>query len=265
MLNRIVLEKMLPKNTLKALLVAGLLFSTVAQSAVVRIGAAAFTPDAGRITFSEFAVGTVNPFYTPADYDGEPSSPNVNFGGRFLGQSGDNGVDCPSGAAASGCVLGLPTGPLGLDPNSPNTFIIEDSANPTSPVLTGTPTFNGPVSVLFDIDLAGVGLDGGFFDAIGGTAIRAFDRQGGIIGTVVNEALNIEFLGLVTTDGLAAIAGLQFFLVGAEPAGFAIDNLVFATAGQVVVPGQVPVPAALPLFASALGLGAIARRRKVAI
>ena len=260
MLNRIVSYKLL-----KTLFVAGLLISSAAQSAVMRVGAASFTPDAGRITFSEFAVGTVNPSYTPANYGGAPGSPNVNFGGRFIGQTGDNGVDCPSGAAASGCVLGLPTGPLAFDPVSPNTFIIEDSANPTSPVLSGTPAFNGPVSILFDIDLAGVGLDGGFFDAIGGTAIRAFDRQGGIIGTVVNEALNIEFLGLVTTDGLAAIAGLQFFLVGAEPAGFAIDNLVFARAGQVVVPGQVPVPAALPLFASALGLGAIARRRKAAV
>ena len=66
----------------------------------------------------------------------------------------------------------------------------------------------------------------------------------------------------MTIDGLAVIAGLQFFLVGPEPAGFAIDNLVFAKAGEVVIPSEVPLPAALPLFASALGLGAIARRSK---
>ena len=256
------LSNIVPEIMLKTLLVAGLLFTSTVQSAVVRVSAASFTPDAGRITFSEFAVGTVNPFYMPANYGGGPGSPTVSFGGRFIGQTGDNGVDCPSGAAASGCVLGLPTGPLALDPDSPNTFIVEDDANPTSPVLSGTPIFNGPVSILFNIDLAGVGLDGGFFDSIGGTAIRAFDRQGGIIGTVINEALDIEFLGLVTTDGLAAIAGLQFFLVGPEPAGFAIDNLVFAKAGEVVIPSEVPLPAALPLFASALGLGAIARRSK---
>lgn len=256
------LSHIVPEIMLKTLLVVGVLYASVAQSAVIRVDAAAFTPDAGRITFSEFPVGTVNPFYTLADYGGDAGSPTVSFGGRFLGQTGDNGVDCPSGAAASGCVLGLPSGPLALDPASPNTFIVEDGANPTSPVLSGTPIFNGPVSILFNIDLAGVGLDGGFFDAIGGTAIRAFDRQGGIIGTVVNEALDIEFLGLVTTDGLAAIAGLQFLLVGPEPAGFAIDNLVFARAGEVEVPNEIPLPAALPLFASALGLGAMARRRK---
>ena len=38
-----------------------------------------------------------------------------------------------------------------------------------------------------------MGLDGGFFNATGGTAIRAFDRQGGIIGTVINQALDINF------------------------------------------------------------------------
>lgn len=256
------LSSTLSKNTLKTLFVMGFLYSSIAQSAILRVGADAFTADAGRITFSEFAVGTVNPSYTPANYGGDLGSPNVNFGGRFVGQTGDNGADCPIGAAASGCVIGLPSAPLALDPDSPSTFIITDAANLTSPVLSGTPDFNGPVSILFDIDLIGVGLDGGFFDAVGGTAIRAFDRQGGIIGTVANEALEIEFLGLVTSDGMAAIAGLQFFLVGAEPGGFAIDNLVFARAGEVEVPSEIPLPAALPLFASALGLGAMARRRK---
>ena len=71
-----------------------------------------------------------------------------------------------------------------------------------------------------------MGLDGCFFDAIGGMAIRALNRQAGIIGAIINEALDIEFLGLVTTNGLAVIAGLQFFLVGPEPAGLAIDNFV---------------------------------------
>lgn len=86
-------------------------------------------------------------------------------------------------------------------------------------------------------------MDGGFFDAIGGTAIRAFDRAGTLLGSVTNTGTGIEFLGLVTDDGQNRIAGLQFSLVGSEPAGFAIDNLRFARAGQVVVPGRtVPEP-----------------------
>lgn len=255
-------NKCLLKSVFNSLLVAGVLLASSAQAEVIRINADAFTPQAGKITFSEFAEGTNNPVYTPAVYGGGAASPTVTFGGRFVGQAAGNAADCPAGAAVSGCVIGLPTGPLALDADSPSTFITGDGANPTSPVLSGSPLFNGAISILFDIDLAGVGLDGGFFDAIGGTAIRAFDRQGGIIGSVSNEGLGIEFLGLITSDGLAAIAGLQFFLVGPEPAGFAIDNLIFGKAGQVVLPSAVPVPAALPLFASALGLGALARRRK---
>ena len=257
-------NKFLLKSVLNSLIVAGIMFATSTQAAVVRINADAFTAQAGKITFSEFAEGTTNPVYTPAVYGGGAASPTVTFGGRFVGQSAGNAGNCPAGAAISGCVIGLPSGPLTLDTASPNTFITGDSANPTSPVLSGNPIFNGAVSILFNIDLAGVGLDGGFFDAIGGTAIRAFDRQGGVIGSVTNQGLGIEFLGLITSDGLAAIAGLQFFLVGPEPAGFAIDNLIFGKAGEVVLPpNPVPLPAALPLLASALGLGAFSRRRKV--
>lgn len=257
-------NKFLLKSVFSTLVVAGILYASSTQAAVVRINASAFTAQAGQITFSEFAMNTVNPVYTPATYGGGAASPTVTFGGRFVGQTAGNASNCPAGAAVSGCVIGLPTGSLTLDTASPNTFITDDGANPTSPVLSGSPQFNGAISILFDTDLAGVGLDGGFFNAIGGTAIRAFDRQGGVIGSVANEGLGIEFLGLITSDGLAAIAGLQFFLVGPEPAGFAIDNLIFGKAGEVVLPpNPVPLPAALPLLASALGLGAFSRRRKV--
>src|SRR3546814_3981882 len=76
--------------------------------------------------------------------------------------------------------------------------------------------------------------------AAGSTGIRAFDRAGNILGTVSNMGLGIEFLGLVTDNGLAQIAGVQLTLTGAEPAGFAIDNLRFGRVGQVVVPGAIP-------------------------
>ena len=234
-----------------------------AQASIVKIGAGAFTPSAGLITFSEFANGTVNPTYNPADYGGGAGAPTVTFDGFFQGQS-MGGVVC--GGAPTGCVIGSPTGPLALDPNSPNAFITQDGANPTSPVLSGSPVFNGAIAILFSNDQAGVGLDGGFFNAIGGTAITAFARDGSLLGSVLNEALGMEFLGLVTSDGTAQIAGLLFSLVGNEPAGFAIDNVRFGLAGQVVVPGgQVPEPGSLALLGLGLmGLVAASRRRKSA-
>ena len=130
-------------------------------------------------------------------------------------------------------------------------------------VLSGTPTFNGPIGILFSNDQAGVGLQGGFFNAIGGTAITAYSRTGVELGTVTNSTLGIQFLGLITDDGTAQIAGLLFHLVGPEPAGFAIDNVRFGLAGQVDVPGgsAVPEPASMMLLGTGL-LGLVLRSRR---
>jgi len=248
-----------------SLIAAGvaLALTASAHAGIVKVDVSAFTPQAGLITFSEKPLSTPNPVYNPADYGGGAAAPVVRFGGFFAGQALGTVGTCPAGAAVTGCVVGSPTGPLALAANSPNTFIVGDGSNPTSPVLSGSPTFNGPIGILFSVDLAGVGLDGGFFNAIGGTAITAFDRNGNLLGRVSNERIGIEFLGLVTDDGAATIAGLLFSLVGSEPAGFAIDNVRFGTAGQVTIPGAVPEPASLALVGAALlGMAAAGRRRR---
>lgn len=252
---------------MKSLLGAATLFAVgnAAHADVIKIDESYFLPAAGQITFSEFSVGTVNPSYTASDYGGVVGvAPDVTFDGFFMGQflSASPGTDCP-GASTTACVVGTPTGPLSLDAVSPDTFITSDGANPSSPVLSGSPTFNGPIAVLFSEDQFAVGFDGGFFDAVGSTGITAFDRAGNVLGTVVNEVTGIEFLGLASdTD---AIAGVFLDLVGSEPAGFAIDNLRFGTQDQVIIdPEVVPLPAAhLALLAGLFGLFSL-RRRKTA-
>ncbi len=247
-----------------ALSVSTALLASAAQAGVVRVTAANFVAGSGQITFSEYALGTTNPSYAPANYGGGAGSPNVTFGGFFTGQSlsANPGVDCP-GAAATACVVGTPTGPLSLDAASPLTRIVLDGANPTSPVLSGTPSFNGPIAVLFDTDQFGVGFDAGFFDAVGSTGITAFDRAGNLLGTVTNTGFGIEFLGLVTDNNMAQIAGVFLDLVGSEPAGFGIDNLRFGVQGQIVVPG-VPEPTSWAMLIAGFGLtGAVMRRRRV--
>lgn len=235
-----------------ALVVAGALVAQSASAGIIRISEGAFQAGSGLITFSEFPLATVNPSYTPANYGGDVSDPDVNFDGWFDGQgfSGSPAVDCPGGAA-SGCVVGTPTSPLSLDPASPDTFISSDGANPTSPVLSGSPLFNGPVAILFSHGVAGVGLDGGYFDNIGSTKIEAFDKDGNSLGSVMNTGLGIEFLGLVTSDKSETIYGLIFSLVGAEGSGFAIDNVRFGASEDIVI--GVPEPAELGMF----GLGVL--------
>ncbi|HEY0161343.1 MAG TPA: PEP-CTERM sorting domain-containing protein [Edaphobacter sp.] len=244
------------------------LASVAASADIVQIDQSAFQAGAGLITFSEYPQGTVNPTYAPAQYGGGVSSPNVSFGGYFAGQTPGSVTPgaCPSGAAVSGCVLGNPGGPLSIDPASPSTFIAGDGSNPTSPVLSGTPQFNGSIAILFSTPQAGVGLDGGYFDSVASTAITAFDANGNVIGQVKNSITGIEFLGLVTSDGSAQISGLLFSLVGDEPAGFAIDNLHFGEQGQVIVPppvgGAVPEPASLALMGTGmLGLALVGFRK----
>jgi hypothetical protein len=204
-----------------------------AQGKVVRIDRNGFKPNAGKITFSEFAVGTKNPSYDPAKYGGDSKGVTVTFAGYFAGQQMGDANVCPAGGAITGCVAGNPRAPLALDQSSPVTFIATDTSAPDSPVLSGTPLFNGPITMLFDQNVAGVGLQGGYFNALKSTAIRAFDRQGRQIGSVVNLAEGIEYMALVTEDGSETIAGLQFSLVGPEPAGFAIDNLSFARRSEL--------------------------------
>lgn len=249
-----------------AAIAAVALAGTAANAQITRVDAGDFQPTAGVITFSEFAGGTTNPVYAPGDYGGGATAPTVSFAGFFTGQSlsANPGVDCP-GAAASACVVGSPTGPLSLDFTSPLTRIVNDGANPTSPVLSGSPTFNGPVAVLFSTDQAGVGFDAGFFNAVGSTGITAFDRNGNLLGTVSNLGLGIEFLGLETSDGQNRIAGVFLDLVGAEPAGFAIDNLRFGIQGQVVNP-TIPEPATWAMMILGFGMvGTAMRRRRTSV
>jgi hypothetical protein len=239
-----------------ALLASGLVASVVAHAQIVRVSPGDFTPLASVITFSEpgYPLFTTNPVYTLAT--ASLGSVTVSFGQNFVGQTVTGGF--PS------TITGLPTGPLTLV--ATGTTIVGDGANPTSPVLSGTPTFNGPVSMLFSTDVAFVGLDGGFFNAIGGTSIQAFDVSGTSLGLVTNTALGIEFLGLTTASGLNVIRGLSFYITGSEPFGFAIDNVTFGSVRELVTPpggGAVPEPSTYGLMGAAALLGAVMIRRRM--
>jgi hypothetical protein len=241
-----------------SMIVASALLGGSAGAALVDLGPGSFTAAASVITFDDIALGTINPTYSFPAVPGL-GDVTVSFGGYFVGQS--------QGGAPPTLLDSTPDNPLALDPAAPEVFTVDDAANPGSPVLSGTPIFAGTIAVLFSTPVAGVGLQAGYFDAVGSTTIEAYDGAGNSLGTIVNGQLGLEFYGLADSTGQNIISGISFYITGEEPAGYAINDVTFG-AGDVIVPVTpgpvvIPAPAALILAALGSGLAGLARRRNL--
>lgn len=111
-------------------------------------------------------------------------------------------------------------------------FIATDGANPTSPVLSGTPQYFGAIEGYFvdpsdgvtPTTVESVTLDAGYFDQVGSTAVTAYDRNGNVVDRVTNFDLGIVSLTLSSKRG---IASWRIEPIGQEDAGYAIDNVSF--------------------------------------
>jgi hypothetical protein len=240
------------RRSLAVLIGGALLSATSASAQLVRLGPGAFTPAATTITFSEQPLGTENPVYTFSSVP-DLGSVTVSFAGAFNGQTVTGSFPLT--------LSGTPSNPLSLN-TSVRTFITTDGANPTSPVLSGDPQYNGPIVMFFSQPVAAVALDGGYFNAIGATSITGFDVLGNVLGSFTNSILGIENYGFADASGNNVISGLAFYITGDEPAGFAIDNVQFGSASVVIIPTVTPEPASLALLATGLvGVFGVARRR----
>lgn len=110
-------------------------------------------------------------------------------------------------------------------------FITTDGANPTSPVLSGSPRFEGAIEGSFvdssdgttPIIVESFTLDAGYFDAFGSTRIEWFDPDGNKLGQRTNSQFGIETFEIEGGN----IARWRIAIIENEPAGYAIDNISF--------------------------------------
>lgn len=128
----------------------------------------------------------------------------------------------------------------GADKESPP-FITDDANNPTSPVLSGTPQFEGDIKGRFVSPGTGkqvlvdkFALDAGFFNSVGSTELFWFDKDGNNLGSMKNTNGNGIQRFVVTGKG---IARWTIRRVHDDLSGFAIDNVSF-DAPQGACPGS---------------------------
>lgn len=194
-----------------------------------------FSQSTAKITFKEVPADTFNPVITPNLYGANNSAPSLSFNSMFEGQSysPDENRDC-QGATPLGCIIGNPSSPLSLstDRYTRDIRVVSDSNLSDSRGL-GTQD-NAAYSILFDKDVASVGLTIGQFDAAGKSEIKVFDRRGTLLGKVNNTKIGNEFFGFASDDGKDKIAGIQVSLVAPDD-GYHIGDIAFA------LPNQPPV------------------------
>ena len=201
-----------------------------------------FSRSTGKITFKEVPADTFNPVITPNLYGANDSAPTLSFNSMFEGQSYslDENRDC-QGATPLGCIIGNPSNPLSLskDRYTRDIRVVSDSNLSESRGL-GTQD-NAAYSILFDKDVASVGLTIAQFDAVGKSEIKVFDRSGTLLGKVTNTKTGTEFFGFATDDKTDKIAGIQVSLLAPDD-GYHIGDIAFVQKAYVL-PNRPPVVA----------------------
>jgi lysophospholipase L1-like esterase len=109
-------------------------------------------------------------------------------------------------------------------------YITSDSDNPTSPVLTGSPRFRGAIRGWFvrpntrtATTVNRFSLDVGYIDTPNSVRVFAYGTRGQLLGGVSPQRTGVVRL----TVSFPGTASFQVRAIGDEPAGFAIDNLLF--------------------------------------
>lgn len=127
-------------------------------------------------------------------------------------------------------------------------FITTDGANPSSPVLSGSPRFFGSIEAKYvdpedkniDATATEVAFDAGYFDEVGTTTVTYYSLDSRVLGTQTNSQFGIQRFTIPGYIHRFTIASTT-----TDPAGFAIDNLTF----RIDSPLKVDSPSKDDMFA----------------
>jgi hypothetical protein len=112
----------------------------------------------------------------------------------------------------------------------------------------------GPLSIHLDSPANSITWTMGFADSAGPISVEFFNSQGALTGTVSQPL--VPGYHVYTFAGVGIYDGLTIF-DDTDPAGMRFQNFSYNSVSEV------PLPAALPLFATGLGaLGLVGWRRK---
>ncbi len=113
-----------------------------------------------------------------------------------------------------------------------NVFLTTDAAQPTSPVLSGTPKFFGEIAGRFTVPgtatptaVNGFSMDVGYIDNRNSVEIEYFDIGGNLVGSTRAQQYGINEVDVA----YRGVASFKVRAVEYEAAGFTIDNLIVRT------------------------------------
>lgn len=157
---------------------------------------------------------------TPENSNGGACRPPITFDDLAVGTFITNQY-----ATSNGVIFGGPD----LGP-----FITTDLNNPSSPVLSGSPAFEGDIEGFFvaadGVTPTVVGsfeLDVGFLDLVRSLRLQWFDRNDNLLGEAIIEGTGIHRF----VAGGGNIARFHIGSISTPIDGFAIDNFVSCPAG----------------------------------
>ena len=105
--------------------------------------------------------------------------------------------------------------------------IVNDGAQPDSPVIAANSSYRGPVFLYFENPVNYVSLDVGYFDNIGSTRIEFRNAAGSVVHVATNSGLGVLTFEFTSDQGIASVAAIDESF---DAAGFSVDTVIFGDA-----------------------------------